>query len=103
VYEFLDDADAVVYTEQSREEHAPAGVHGGLPGRPANVRLERADGSAVEIRKDRVAVRAGDRLVVTTGGGGGHGDPRRRDREAVRRDVEEGKISAEAAAAVYGL
>ena len=31
-------------------------------------------------------VRAGDRLIVETAGGGGYGDPRQRDREAVRED-----------------
>jgi N-methylhydantoinase B len=36
-------------------------------------------------------------------GGGGYGDPSARDREAVRRDVEEGFVSEEAARAVYGL
>ena len=36
-------------------------------------------------------------------GGGGYGDPVARDRERVRRDVEEGFVSAEAAARDYGL
>ena len=36
-------------------------------------------------------------------GGGGYGDPSRRDPAAVRRDVEEGFISEEAARTVYGL
>ena len=30
-------------------------------------------------------------------GGGGYGDPARRDRDTVRRDVEEGFVSEEAA------
>ena len=36
-------------------------------------------------------------------GGGGYGPPSRRDRARVRRDVEEGFVSEEAARAVYGL
>jgi N-methylhydantoinase B len=35
--------------------------------------------------------------------GGGYGDPRRRDPEAVRRDVAERFVSAEAARTIYGL
>jgi N-methylhydantoinase B len=103
VYEFLDDADAVVYTEQTLEAYAPHGIRGGSDGRPARVVLERTDGSATELRKLRVDARRGDRLVVTTGGGGGYGDPRERDRALVERDLVEGKITAEAAASVYGL
>jgi N-methylhydantoinase B len=51
----------------------------------------------------RVPVRAGDRISLLTAGGGGHGDATRRDPEAVRRDVAEGYVSAEAARACYGV
>lgn len=101
VYEFLDDADLVVYSEQTRAQFAPHGVNGGLPGTPARLTLERADGSTVELRKARVAVASGDRLVTTTGGGGGYGPPDRRDRSAVLRDVAEGKVSEQIAREVY--
>jgi N-methylhydantoinase B len=103
IYEFLDDADGVFYTEQAREQFAPRGIHGGLPGTAARLLVERADGSCFEITKQRVTMRAGDRLVTTTGGGGGYGDPARRDRKAVRRDVAEGKVSERAARDVYRL
>ena len=36
-------------------------------------------------------------------GGGGYGDPRERDPAAVKRDLVEGKISADVARKVYGL
>jgi N-methylhydantoinase B len=36
-------------------------------------------------------------------GGGGFGDPRERDRDAVRRDVVEDNIAPETARTVYGL
>jgi N-methylhydantoinase B len=51
----------------------------------------------------RVPVRAGDRISLLTAGGGGHGDPARRDPEAVRHDVAEGYVSVEAARACYGV
>jgi N-methylhydantoinase B len=101
VYRFPADADALVYTEQ--RSNAPAGMDGGGSGTPARVQLERADGEQLEIGKQRLAMRSGDRLVVTTGGGGGVGDPRARERAVVERDLREGKISAARAREVYGL
>ncbi len=43
-----------------------------------------------------------DWVEVKTPGGGGWGDPQRRDRERVARDVRRGYISAEVAARTYG-
>jgi N-methylhydantoinase B len=40
---------------------------------------------------------------MLTGGGGGFGDPSERDREAVRTDVREGRVSADVAREVYGV
>jgi N-methylhydantoinase B len=103
VYEFLDTADCVFYTEQTRGEFAPQGIQGGMPGKPAVLLLERADGSTVRLGKMRVAVGRGDRLVTTTGGGGGFGDPRHRSRAAVRADLAAEKISRQEAEDLYGL
>lgn len=103
VYEFLDTCDVVFYTEQTRPEFAAWGADGGHPGAPARLRLIRCDGSEQAITKNRLLVYSGDRLVTETGGGGGRGDPRRRDPEAVQRDLREGKISREAAVRLYGV
>ena len=103
VYEFLDDADGVFYSEQTLERFAPQGVHGGRAGTAARLVLERADGTEVEITKRRLTVGPGDRLVVVTGGGGGFGDPRERDQAAVLADLREERIGVEAAARIYGL
>ncbi len=43
-----------------------------------------------------------DTLALTWPGGGGYGDPRQRDREAVRRDVDNGLVSPEKAGELYG-
>jgi len=40
---------------------------------------------------------------IMTGGGGGWGSPAERDPEAVRRDVREGYVSADAARRDYGV
>ena len=44
----------------------------------------------------------GQRLTLDLPGGGGYGDPARRDRAAVARDVEAGYVSPEQARRVYG-
>jgi N-methylhydantoinase B len=103
VYEFLDEADGVFYTEQTRSPLAPQGVLGGQPGKPAEMLVERADGELIPIMKLRLRVARGDRLIVVTGGGGGYGDPLRRSHDLVLRDVREGRVSARIAADVYGL
>ena len=45
----------------------------------------------------------GQSVAIITPGAGGYGDPRRRDRALVRRDLNEGTISADVAHDVYGL
>lgn len=101
-YEFLDDCECVFYTEQSMDEFGAWGVNGGLNGKAAHLTLVRADGTETPVRKMRVNVFAGDRLVTLTGGGGGFGDPKKRPREKVKTDIREGKISKDAARKVYG-
>ena len=50
-----------------------------------------------------VTLREGDQVKILMPGGGGYGDPARRDRALVRRDVAEGFVSEQAAREVYGL
>ncbi|MEP6893556.1 MAG: hydantoinase B/oxoprolinase family protein [Gaiellaceae bacterium] len=50
-----------------------------------------------------VMLRTGDQVKILMPGGGGYGNPALRDRALVRRDVEEGFVSEEAARTVYGL
>jgi N-methylhydantoinase B len=45
---------------------------------------------------------AGDRVVVETPGGGGIGDPKKRARDKVQRDVEYGLVTPEEAKTHYG-
>ncbi len=86
-----------------RHFSAAAGSHGGGEGAMARSVILRQDGSENVIPSKIVTTLAkGDRLVVETAGGGGYGDPRRRPAEAVRADVRNGKVSAEAAARLYG-
>jgi len=80
------------------------GLLGGGPGGNAWSEIRRKDGRAEEIRSKIVTqLEAGDRVVVMTPGGGGYGDPQKRDRAAVRRDLENDKISDKTAREAYGL
>ena len=78
----------------------PWGLDGGLPG--LTCRIEYGEGVAPLVRRNGV-VGPGQTLATIGAGGGGFGDPKARDREAVRCDLREERISAEAAAEIYGL
>ena len=45
----------------------------------------------------------GDTVTLDAAGGGGYGDPAERDRQALLRDVEDGKVSRESALRDYGV
>ena len=84
--------------------NGPTGVRGGGAGGQSRQYLRKADGTLVET--DQVTVQRvsdGEAIVSITCGGGGYGDPRERDPAKVRHDVEEGWISRERAAEIYGL
>ena len=49
-----------------------------------------------------VLLKRGDRVRLETPGGGGYGDPARRERKAIRRDLELGFVSPDAARRDYG-
>ena len=99
--EVLSATSAIVSLFVERTQQPARGVLGG----------QQAGGSRVEINgkregfplKGRSRIAAGDHIRVRYSGGGGYGDPRERDRDAVRADVEAGIVSAAAAQTVYGL
>jgi len=87
-----------------RHVHPARGSRGGGDGARALSRIQRADGrEAIIPSKQLTTLAKGDRLIVETAGGGGYGDPLSRPRDAVREDLENGKVSVEEAASVYGL
>lgn len=81
------------------------GVNGGRAGRPFQVTID--PGGPGEREVDALAdgefVPAGTLIRIRTTGGGGWGDPLARDTALVVRDVQQGKVSREAAAADYGV
>ncbi|WP_433528185.1 hydantoinase B/oxoprolinase family protein [Micromonospora sp. CA-263727] len=82
---------------------APWALAGGLSPEPNQVVVFAGTGREARVSTCRTGVVAGDRVSLLTAGGGGHGDPGLRDPEAVRRDVAEGYVSAEAARDIYGV
>ena len=83
-----------------RTRHPARGRDGGRPGAVGAARLSNGEellGKGVHV------VPVGARLIIKTPGGGGLGDPREREREALRRDLEAGRVSRAGAASDYGL
>jgi N-methylhydantoinase B len=101
VYEFL--APAFITFSLERKVTPPWGLKGGRDGAVNGVKITAPDGAVRHVRKaTQHPIGAGDRVRILTGGGGGYGSPAERDPEAVRRDVREGYVSAEAARRDYG-
>jgi N-methylhydantoinase B len=76
------------------------GLFGGLPGSTARVELS----EGVPPLKNRAGVlQPGQSVGMVAAAGGGCGDPRKRDRALVLRDLREERISLRAAVEIYGL
>ena len=96
------EGEATLTIVSDRCRHRPPGLAGGKPGAPSMHILERAGGGRERLPcKTTVRMGAGDTVYINTPGGGGLGDPCRRRRELVERDIEDGKVSPEAAAREY--
>ena len=78
----------------------PAGREGGQCGSVGEVHI--TDGTEV-LDKGLYKIPAGEKLVLQTPGGGGFGDPSKREKQAVRRDLAHGLISENAAKTIYQL
>src|SRR5262249_39618552 len=101
--DYLFDRPTTFTVLADRTVSGPAGAFGGHDGRPAEYVLVREGGEQSLPAKCTVELRAGDRVSDRTCGGGGYGPPGERDPELVRRDVREGKVSAERARRIYGV
>ena len=82
-----------------RMRNPPRGRDGGRPGQAGTARL--ASGPRFADKAVHT-IPSGDRLIVELPGGGGLGDPRSRDPERVRADLEAGYVSREGARRDYG-
>ena len=83
-----------------RVRHPARGRNGGLSGGPTKFELD--DGTVMR-GKGKQAIPIGRKVMLALPGGAGYGDPKKRDRQALRRDVARGYISRAAAIRDYGL
>lgn len=102
IYEVVEDG-VLLSTNGDRMMNGPWALAGGEPGSLAMFAIQRGDELIRIPAATNIAVQKGDKVIIQTSGGGGYGDPKARDREAVRRDLREGRISTEAARTLYGL
>ncbi|MBN9059612.1 MAG: hydantoinase B/oxoprolinase family protein, partial [Rhizobiales bacterium] len=87
----------------TRSRIPPWGVAGGLDGSTNYIELRRTDGSKERLSfATNVEVNTGDVIRVVTGNGGGFGDPARRSREAIERDILNGYLTPARATEIYG-
>ena len=91
-------------TDINRAVVPPWPMEGGGPGTLNGIWIE-AEGSPAEcVRKASARqLKRDDVISIRTGGGAGWGSPLDRDPEHVLGDIDEGLLSAEAAADVYGV
>jgi N-methylhydantoinase B len=76
----------------------PEGLFGGKPGTRARFLVNGKPGDPYGLTR----LKPGDTVIMDAAGGGGYGDARERDREALARDVRQGKVSPESARRDYG-
>jgi N-methylhydantoinase B len=101
VYEFL--APAFITFSLERKVDPPWGLRGGKDGAVNGVEITAPDGAVRHVRKaTQHPIAAGERVRIMTGGGGGFGPAAERDPESIRRDVQEGYVTPEAARRDYG-
>jgi len=87
----------------TRSRIPPWGLEGGADGTPNYVEVIRASG-----KRERYAIATGvicnegDIIRISTGNGAGYGDPKERDKAAIREDLKNGYVTPERAKQAYG-
>ncbi len=95
--------DATVVRRYDRARFPASGAAGGADGRPSRFVLVAADGSErAAPSSGRFELKAGEGFYLDKAGGGGWGDPHQRDPDSLKRDIEEGSVSPDAARRDYG-
>ena len=97
--------DCVVSILGDRVDHRPFGIQGGGPASPNDVRIVSGGQEWVppfRSKVERLTLKAGDSIRLSSPGGGGFGDPLARDPAAVEDDLNAGLIDRATAETVYG-
>jgi len=92
-------------TRVDRVNHPPWGLAGGKSALGNRIGMRRKDGSEELFATGKVNMRldAGEAYTLRSGGGGGFGNPKKRSRAAVLRDLRLGYISEAAAKKDYAV
>ncbi|MDQ3645988.1 MAG: hydantoinase B/oxoprolinase family protein [Actinomycetota bacterium] len=94
------DHEAAFEVSTSRRLSAPWGLFGGHEGGRARVMI---DGQPIDSgTRGHTRLQSGQVVSVVTGGSGGYGDPRKRDRTLIKRDLSDAKLSPDQAHEAYG-
>lgn len=94
------DAPIVLSGSAGRMRFAPEGLFGGRPG--AHGRIEVNDEPIAPTSSPEIVFRAGDVVRLLLPGGGGYGEPSRRERARIERDLRDGYVTPERARLEYG-
>ena len=101
-YELLQ--DAIVVRRYERAKFPAQGVEGGSNGRPSQFVKVGHNGDETPLEAaGRFEMKAGEGFYLDKAGGGGFGDPKKRDPEAIKRDIAEGYVTPEGAKRDYGF
>jgi N-methylhydantoinase B len=103
--EYLNLADARFSIRSMKHIIPPNGMADGKSGRPGDIWINPDTDHAKRLptRYADYPLKEGDAFRLDSPGGGGYGDPTARPAESVLADVQEGYLSAEAAARDYGV
>lgn len=85
--------DVHFWLDTSRQKSQPWGLFGGGPGTSATCEL---NDEARPVDHGYTVLKSGDSASIETAGAGGYGDPAKRSPEAIREDLQAGKISKRA-------
>lgn len=96
-----DDVTLSLYSD--RFKLPPLGREGGKDAERASLVVERGEKRIVLGANSTFALQRDDVVEIRVAGGGGWGDPLKRDRHLVLRDLEDGVITYHEACEVYGL
>jgi N-methylhydantoinase B len=105
IREFEVECDEVFVSLWWERSQTPAwGLFGGATATPPDLTINPGrDDERHVLKATRLVLKRGDVIRGCTGGGGGYGDPAKRDPAAVRADVRDRQLTAEAALRIYGV
>ena len=92
-FRFLE-REATLQVRSDRRAYPPYGLHGGMPGASSRNLLIRGGDAQEMPTKFTTIICRNDVFDHYQAGGGGYGDPLHRDPEAARRDVRDGRMTA---------